>query len=180
MEFASGKETYEIIPAYLKRGQSDDRVYAIPGRVDEWIETAPDAHRRWINSKNESPSGGAKGLARLLKAWKYVRNVPISSFYLEMRAAEYMAEEKSIVWSIDMHNVLLRLLGHSLAAMNDPTGHTGRIHACSSSQRDDALSKLDTAYVRAKRAREAEKEERIAAAFEAWDALFAGGFPSYS
>jgi hypothetical protein len=179
VEFAGGEETYEVVPAYLKRGTGGDRVYAIPGRVAEWIETAPDAHRGFVNSKNASPSGGAKGLARLLKCWKYARSVSISSFYLEMRAAAYMADETSIVWSIDMRNILGRLAEHELAAMNDPTGHTGRIHACTEDQRPDAISKLNTACSRARRARLAEGEGRIADAFATWDLVFAGGFPGY-
>ena len=40
---------------------------------------------------------GAKKLARLPKAWKYFNNVPMSSFYLEMRAAKYMAKEDSFI-----------------------------------------------------------------------------------
>jgi Second Messenger Oligonucleotide or Dinucleotide Synthetase domain len=180
VEFASGAETYEIVPAYYKRGSGDERVYEIPGRASGWIESAPDTHVKYVTDANKSPSGGAKALARLLKAWKYYRSVPISSFYLEMRAAEHMDGESSFVASIDLRNVLSKLSGHGLAALNDPSGLTGRIHACGTqAQKDDALSKLGTALGRANNAREAEDAGSIRDAFYYWDQLFNGNFPAY-
>jgi hypothetical protein len=180
VRFAAGAETYEVVPAYLRRAQGGDRVYAIPGRQSAWIETAPDAHRNYVGVANLSPAGGAKGLARLLKAWKYLRVVPITSFYLEMRASRYMLNETHVHWPSDMHRILGRLLSNELGAMNDPTGHTGRIYACSSaSLQRDALSKLKAAYDRATKARAAEDAGNIREAFGWWDLVFAGMFPAY-
>lgn len=180
VDFASGTETVEVVPGWVLRGEANTRVYHIPGPRGGWLESAPDAHRAYVNDANASPSGGAKGLARLLKAWKYYRSVPVSSFYLEMRAAAYMASETSIIWSLDLRRILSELNTADLAAMNDPSGLTGRIHAYSSdSNKADAMSKLGTALTRADRARTAESEGRIAAAFDAWGVLFNGHFPSY-
>ncbi|MEJ7786109.1 MAG: hypothetical protein WKF96_14990 [Solirubrobacteraceae bacterium] len=180
IEFASGLETFELVPGWLLRGTDNSRVYHIPGPRGGWLESAPDAHRAYVNNSNSSPAGGAKGLARLLKAWKYYRSVPVSSFYLEMRAAKYMTGENSIIWSIDLRSILSELSVADLAAMNDPSGLTARIHAYSSdSSKADAVSKLERALTRANRARTAEGEGRISAAFEAWDVLFNGHFPSY-
>lgn len=180
IEFASGTETYEVVPAYFQRGTGDARVYDIPGRASGWVESAPDTHIKYVTDANKSPSGGAKALARLLKAWKYYRSVPISSFYLEMRAAQYMTGETSFVASIDLRSVLSKLNSHGLAAMNDPSGIAGRIHACGTeAQKSDALSKLSTALGRANNARDAEAAGKISDAFYYWDQLFAGNFPVY-
>lgn len=63
--------------------------------------------------------------------------------------------------------------------MNDPSGHTGRIAACSSTaKRDEALSKLATAATRCDKAMTAEFDERPADAFRWLDLLFNGRFPS--
>jgi len=43
-----------------------------------------------VNDANAKPRGKAKRLARLIKAWKYFCDIPISSFYLEMRCASYL------------------------------------------------------------------------------------------
>jgi hypothetical protein len=180
IDFAGGTETFEVVPGWILRGEDDNRVYHIPGPRGGWLESAPDAHRAYVNSANGDPKGGAKGLARLLKAWKYYRSVPLSSFYLEMRAAAYMAKESSVVWSIDLRNILSELSRADVAAMNDPSGLTGRIYAYSAdSYKTDAISKLTRALERADRARTAESAGRVRAAFDAWDMLFDGHFPSY-
>jgi predicted nucleotidyltransferase len=182
LEFGQGYERVEVIPAYAKERVTDKEVmkFNIPGVVDEWMESTPEAHLSYVNSCNSNPQGGAKELARLAKAWKYNRNVPISSFYLEMRAAQYMDGETFIDYAQDLKRFLERLQGHELASMNDPTGHTGRIHACSSDvKRVDALSKLDTAATRATKALDEHKSGNERKAFEWWDLLFNGEFPAY-
>ncbi|MFE2719550.1 hypothetical protein ACFXKI_48725 [Streptomyces mirabilis] len=64
--------------------------------------------------------------------WKYYNNVPVSSFYLEMRAAQYMAGEPNFIAIWDICGLLEKLEGHQLAAMNDPKNKAGRFAACSS------------------------------------------------
>lgn len=176
VEFANGSEGYEVVPAYHQRGTGSGRVYDIPGPSAGWIESAPDTHLSYVNGR----ISGTKSLARLLKAWKYYRDVPISSFYLEMRAARYAAGEHSILYSWDVLGVLRELQGHELAEMNDPSGVTGRFSACSSAAlKTEALSKLNTAVARADNAQEAESNNQIEKAFSWWDKLFAGRFPAY-
>lgn len=179
-EFGSGYERVEVIPAFPKGKIGDHMRFAVPGVTEEWMFSTPEAHLTYVNGCNASPKGGAKGLARMAKAWKYYRNVPISSFYLEMRAAAYMKSEVAIVYAIDVHKFLKELQSHGLADMNDPTGSSGRIKACSSqANKTDALSKLDTAVTRAKHAWDAEGDGNSAEAFRQWDLLFAGHFPAY-
>jgi hypothetical protein len=178
IEFAGRVESFEVVPGWIQRSEGDTRVYSIPGRSSGWIESAPDAHLDYVNDANNSPSGGAKGLARLLKAWKYYCNVPISSFYLEMQAARCMKAESTIAWSVDTRAILCRLHDGELAAMNDPSGLVGRIYACGTdSQKADAKSKLATALSRADKARDAASDDRIDDAFAWWDKVFGGRFP---
>src|SRR5439155_17813688 len=112
--------------------------------------------------------------------WKYYRDVPISSFYLEIRTTNYAAGENTIVYSIDVKNVLARMHDSGLARLQDPMGISGYIDPClSDAQFEDAKSKLLTAVIRAEKAREAEQNEDIKNAFDWWDLLFGGNFPSY-
>jgi hypothetical protein len=182
LEFGRGYERVEIIPAYYTDSVNSCSKYQIPGVVTEWLESTPQEHLAYVNECNSKSGvkGGAKGLARLAKAWKYYREVPISSFYLEMRAAAYMKAETSIIYPLDMMYFLNRLLDNELASMNDPTGNTGRIVACSSdSTRADALSKLRTAVSRANKAVDANKLGKVSEAFDCWDLLFNRRFPAY-
>lgn len=183
LEFGGGYERVELIPAYpdVKLDNGAMR-YDIPGVTTEWMESAPEAHLAYVNACNnkQAVKGGAKELARLVKAWKYQRNVPISSFYLEMRAAQYMNSESSISYGIDLKRLFESLLGNSLADMNDPTGSTGRIQPCSSDANyKDALSKLQTATTRARNAVETNAAGKVGEAFAWWDLVFDGAFPAY-
>jgi hypothetical protein len=86
------------------------------------LDSAPAEHLAYVNEVNsiKKIAGGAKKLARLIKAWKYYNDVPISSFYLEMRAAQYLSTESSFVPVWDICGLLEHLNQIALAAMNDP------------------------------------------------------------
>jgi hypothetical protein len=146
---------YEITPAYLIRGTSDDdRVVSIPSPGGAWREAAPKAHTKFVAEIDRQRNGNVRQLARLLKAWKYEHGVPISSFYLEMRSAEH-GKNNDFIWSLSsLKDIANKLVATNLAAMNDPTGLVSRIHACSSeSSRLTSMARirdlhrnLDTAY----------------------------------
>ena len=124
--------------------------------------------------------GMVKPLIRFLKAWKYYCNVPISSFYLELRVAKYASQQAIIIYSWDIRNIFKLLWDNQLAALQDPKGISGYIAPClSDAKKTEALSKLKTALTRADKARDAEKEEDISEAFYYWNLIFNDHFPSY-
>ena len=182
LEFGNGYETCEIIPAYANSSITDNIMrFEIPGVATEWLQSTPEAHIKYVNECNTIPGNGyAKAFVRLIKAWKYYRSVPISSFYLEMRAASYIARQEKVIYAYDLYYFLKELKNNGLADMNDPTGSTGRILACSSeSNRTDALSKLETAVTRAGNALDSHRNNKEADAFYYWGQLFNGHFPAY-
>lgn len=168
-DFADGKETVEVVPAYTA-----DSGYWIPDPVTGgWMKTHPKDHNGYVNEANKKHSGGAKKLARLAKVWKYKRAVPVSSCYLEMRAAKYANSQSNWWMPIDLHDYLKHLQAVELAAMNDPTGLGSRFTAYSSdSNREDALSKLDTAVNRAAKARQHDNKDEDAEAVAQLKLLF--------
>jgi hypothetical protein len=181
VEFAGGYETWEVIPGFLTdRGGAAQYVYDIPGPSGGWIDSAPKEHLAYVNECNSTPTKGrTKQLARLVKAWKYYCNVPMSSFYLEMRAAQHVAAQTSYVHVYDVYQLLEKLEGHELASMNDPKGASGRFHPCSSdAKKEEALSKLSTAATRARKALDAHRDDKPDSAFYYLDLLFGGRFPA--
>jgi hypothetical protein len=145
-----------------------------------WMKSSPDAHNAYVTHHDKKLGNKVKPLVRFLKDWKLFRNVPISSFYLELRVASYASKESSIVYSIDVKKILKILWDKNLAAIQDPMGVSGYIYACSTdAQKADALSKLKRALARAENARTAESEKKIRDAFYWWDQVFAGKFPAY-
>lgn len=117
---------------------------------------------------------------RFIKAWKYFRDVPVSSFYLELRVAKYASGESYILYATDVERVFRELHRIQLAKIRDPMGISGYVSPCrTQAQLDDAKSKLATALSRASKARAAERSENTKDAFYWWNLLFDGKFPSY-
>ncbi len=156
-DYASARS--DIVPAYLHKSAADDTnaVLHIPGPGGTWLEAAPRAHLAYVDRQNAKHDGEVKGLARLLKAWKYEKTVLVSSFYLEMRAAQYGENNDYVSYITALRDVLKDLVSHEMRDMNDPTHLVSRITACSSeSERSSALRDARAA------------SDKMAAAVEAW------------
>ena len=174
------KETTEVTPSYYVKAASGFQIYDMPDCAGGWMEASPDAHINYVRSVDNKRSSKVKPLIRFIKAWKYFQNVPVSSFYLELRVAKYASDKESIVYSIDVKRVLDLLDNINLARIQDPMGISGYISPCrSDADLATAKSKVSTARTRANKAREAEKRGDIKEAFNWWDKLFAYRFPSY-
>ena len=144
----------EVVPGYV--GASG---YNIADPAGDWMTTFPKDHNSYVNKVNNRHNGAVKALARQLKVWKYRRNVPVSSCYLEMRTAKHMEDEStySPIW--DLYLSLQKMQVAGLASMNDPTGLGSRFGACSSAtNKTDALSKLGRAVTRARSAKDYEHD----------------------
>jgi hypothetical protein len=161
--------TVEVVPAYPATSG-----YNISDPAsDGWMKTFPKDHNSYVTRVNNDHGGNVKLLARQIKVWKYERNVPVSSCYLEMRAAQHMEGESSYDALWDLHASLKKMSDAKLASMNDPTGLGSRFGSCSSeSNKADALSKLDTAVTRAHKARDYAKNSDHANAIEQLKLLF--------
>jgi hypothetical protein len=177
-EYAS--QDTEIVPADYVKAENGFRIFDIADCENGWMKASPEAHNAYVAYVNKEQNYKVKPLIRFMKAWKYFRNVPISSFYLELRTSKYAASEKAIVYSIDIKNLLKFLLEQKLPAIQDPMGISGYIYPCKSdTQKEDALSKLQTAYIRADKAWSAEVSNDIKTAFDWWKLLFGESFPKY-
>ena len=143
---------FEVAPAWYKERFNGFDVYWIGGRGDEWVLSAPGAHLSYVNQQNDRLGKKVKPLVRLLKAWKHNAGAPVSSFYLEMRTAEYAADETVIIYDVDLRRMMNDVLAHGARDMNDPARIVGRIPACGSDEkRRRTLGMLRTAisYLRA-------------------------------
>lgn len=173
-------ENTEIVVADYVKDTNGLKVYEIADGNDGWMEVSPDAHNAYVNYIDKLHNGKVKPLIRLIKAWKFYSGAKISSFYLEMRVAKFAADEKSIVYDIDVNTILQLLNGHALSNMQDPMGVSGTIYPCKTQAfKDDALSKLNTAANRSQKARVAATKENIHEAFIWWGMLYNNKFPSY-
>jgi Second Messenger Oligonucleotide or Dinucleotide Synthetase domain len=173
-------EDTEVVVADYIREESGFKVYEIADGNDRWMEVCPDAHNHYVAEVDKKHGGRVKPLIRFIKAWKYFWDVPVKSFYLEMRVAEYADGESSIVYDIDVKRILVMLRENELAAMQDPTRIAGYIYSCKTDAfRLDALSKLKNAATRAEKAREAAANGDTKTAFDWWRLLYNDKFPTY-
>lgn len=174
-------EWTEVVPADLIDETEDGfKIYEIPNSKGRWVKSSPEMHNVFVSIIDKEKGRKVKPLVRFLKAWKYFRDVPISSFYLELRVAKYSLDQDYIIYSFDCMNVLKLLWNNQLAAIQDPMGISGYIHPClSDAKKSDAISKLKTSYIRAQKAYKEESEGRIKDAFYWWNLVFNGYFPTY-
>jgi hypothetical protein len=173
-------ETTEVVPADYIEVEGGHYVYDIADCAGGWMRASPEAHKAYVATVDDKLAGKVKPLIRFIKAWKFYRDVPITSFYLELRVAKYASGEKSIIYDIDVRNILKLLWDTQLASMQDPMGISGYIPACATDvKKEDALSKLETALTRAEKAREATTKGDISGAFDWWRLLYNDEFPTY-
>jgi hypothetical protein len=176
----NGSESTDVVPAHLVDSDKDKNpIYEIPDRAGGWMRTSPDAHNAYVANVDRKLNGKVKPLIRFIKAWKYFRNAPLYSFYLEMITTRYASKEPMIVYSIDMNKIFRILWNDQLARMQDPIGISGYISPCfSEAMRQDALSKVHTALSRVEKAWDAESAKNTKDAFYWWN-LVLDGFPAY-
>lgn len=173
-------ESTEVVPADYVGESKGHKIYEIADGNGGWMRISPDSHNDYVARIDQQLGGMVKPLIRFIKAWKFHRNVPISSFYLEMRVAKYAEGESAIVYDIDVARVLKSLWDHQLARLQDPTGFSGYVAACKSdAQLEDALSKLNTAVVRSQKARQASVDGDTSDSFQWWRLLYNDAFPTY-
>lgn len=171
----------EIVPADRNRLLYGYWVYDIPDNIGGWIQASPLIHNNYVTSINDRLGGKLKPLIRFIKAWKYYNNVPISSFYLELRIAKTCYSKTSITYDYDIKSIIKYLVDNNLPDIIDPTGISGLISPCKTdTKKTDAISKLNTALIRADYARSAKLKDHTKSAFDWWDKFYNGKFPSYN
>jgi hypothetical protein len=178
---AEGDRVLKVIPAKLiGRTEGGYRLYEVADDTGGWMKASPDAHSAYIAEVDANLGGELKPLIRLVKAWKYFRDVDISSYYLELRCATYAAGERTIAYTVDLGSIWQSLWDDQFADVQDPKGIAGHVSARSAGTgRREAISKLRTVLYHVGRAQEAMTAGKIEEAFWYWNRVFNGRFPAY-
>lgn len=169
--YFDGGPAVEITPAYYQA--TDD--YDIPDpNGPDWIRSNPAVHLDYVNDAQKKTNGKAKSLVRLVKTWKVRNSVPLSSFYLEMRAAQYAHANTIIIYDWDLRNFFRSLSGDGLREMNDPTNYGRRIATGTSNLIESMTAKfaLEEAARLSALAKDASDAENHANAVVYWKRLF--------
>jgi hypothetical protein len=152
--------------------------YYLPDYAGGWMLSSPYAHNAYVAQQDKRLGGRLKPLIQLVKAWKFYNEVPITSFYLELRVTKYAESRSTIVYDIDVRNVLKLLHHNQLASIQDPMGISGYVKACKTdAKKEKALSRLATAYSRSVKACDI-RVANVDQAFYWWQLLYNGQFPA--
>lgn len=175
-------ETLEVTPAkrngHLVTPVGNKYSYDIPNGDGGWMQSSPGAHNAYVNRENDRLEGKLKPLIRLIKAWKFYNNVPVNSFYLELRTTKYAEGESSIVYDIDVKRIMKILYDYNLPSIQDPMGISGYVKACSTeAKKEEALSKVKTGYTRAEKA-VGKRVLNVDDAFYWWNLFYNNEFPN--
>jgi hypothetical protein len=176
-------ENIEVTPCNF-RGMSATSLgnyplYLIPDGNGNWMGSSPQAHNAYVKTIDNRLNGKLKPLIKFIKAWKFMNDVPIVSFYLELRITRLL--ENSVVFSYDENilNILNHLYQVQLADMRDPMGVSGLIPSSKTfTQKNAALSKLNTALSRAEKAYNSRLKGNYDDAFYWWKMLYNDNFPA--
>lgn len=183
LEFGPHSPSLTLIPAYAPHKViGEDVTFRIPGvGREDWLRINPAAQREWLDGcqRRSGARGSVTGLSRLAKAWQNYRGVPLSRFYLEVRAAAFMAERDSVAYPREVRRFFAALVEDGLEPVPDPAG-PGMVHACPDEEaRVFALTQLANAEERAGRALSEQQVGTVQRSFEHWSRLFGGAFPAY-
>lgn len=182
LHFGQGTEPVDVVPAIYAefRGDMKSPVYLIPDGNGDWMETAPEAHGRFLKQSDLSSAGKLKRTTQLLKHWRACRtpNTPLSSIHLEL----LLASEKICVgaksYSHCMHGAFQLLRRRECRGLRDPLGIAGVLYAVkTSAQHEQLVAAIDYAADHSQRAIVAEHNRQWDEALRQWDIVFNGTFP---
>jgi Second Messenger Oligonucleotide or Dinucleotide Synthetase domain len=182
--FGQGEGAVDVVPGVwvgTTNTAPQYPVYEIPDGAGNWLRTSPQRHAKYLRDEDERAGGKLSRTIKLLKGWKYARSpkVPVLGFHLEL----LIASEGVCVGPKSYQNCLndaFRLLrDRAGAALNDPLNISGRIPATNTEAQRQALTTATSyAHEKSSRALDAEIAGGIAEAFDYWDVVFNGQFPS--
>jgi hypothetical protein len=174
--------SFKLIPARLA-GQTPagHLVYEIPDGNGGWMKACPDGHQARIEAMDGRLAGRFRPLVRLVKAWKYFRAVPVSTFYLELRCILYAAGEKKIAYPLDLQHMFGLLWEDQLADVPYVDDECGPVSArLARTDRKAVFSNVRTALYYATCAVEQMEQGCLSEAFRYWGRIFSGHFPAYA
>ena len=143
----------DVVPAFNRKGGG----FLIPNSIKkEWISTNPKTHVEIMSNENDKHDGNLIPIVKMIKGWNKNINHAFVSFYLELLAIKIFTKVK------------------------DPVEYGGQINGLDNvSTVEEAVSRFETAYNRAKQAEEYEKNGNTESAIGEWKKIFSNYFPSY-
>jgi len=168
----------DVVPGFYRNGGG----YLIPDSVlKRWIETDPTKHVELSSQTNKAHGGDFVPLVKMLKGWNRKNGAALRSFHLETLARQVMSGVTISSYPSGVRYFFDNARNWIKVKLYDPAGYGGDIGAYlnTTTKMDDAISRLKSAYDRAKAAEDYETEGKTEKAFERWRMVFDSYFPAY-
>ena len=176
IEFGGGQHAMDVVPAIFSRFMPKiGPVYWIPDGYDEWIETSPEIHNKFIMMANERSGSKLIRVIQLLKWWAACRTsrIPIQSFHIEMLLATANICSGIMSYAQCLHDAFKLLAERECRGLRDPLGMSGVIYAAKTdAQREEINNDVNYAFEHAKKALYAEAWKDNEEANRQWNIVF--------
>ena len=168
----------DVVPGFYRQGGG----YLIPNTVGHtWIATDPKKHVEIMASANREHNGDLVPLIKMTKAWNRNINGYFNSFHLEVLALEILGGMTISDFSSGVRYFFDK--GRNLIGKKnqDPAGYGGDVgyYLNSEPKINSAVSRFGTAYERALKAEQYERDGYTSLAVDEWRKIFGSYFPSY-
>jgi predicted nucleotidyltransferase len=168
----------DLVPAFFCSFNTHP-VFEIPDGKGWWMPTSPAQHKTFIQTADQESAGKLKGVAKLVKFWRFTRQtpIPLSSIHLEL----ILAVERTCIGARS-YSACLNWTFHVLArrrgaGLRDPV-LGGLIPAVNTdAKRTELNGALDHAVLHAGAAVNAESSGDTQEAIRQWNIVFNGYFP---
>lgn len=167
----------DVVPAFYRNGGG----FLIPNSIKkEWISTNPKTHVEIISNENDKHDGNLIPLVKMIKGWNKNINHAFVSFYLELLAITIFTKVTISDYPSGMRYFFEKGGEAIKYNVKDPVEYGGQINGLDIvSTAKEAVSRFETAYNRAKKAEEYERNGDTESAIGEWKKIFSNYFPSY-
>lgn len=167
----------DVVPAFYRNGGG----YLIPNSISkEWISTNPKIHVDLMTNENFRHNGDLVPIVKMIKGWNRNINHAFVSFYLELLALKIFNGVTISDYPSCMRYFFDKGREGIKYKVKDPVEYGGQINGLDNvSTVDEAISRFETAYNRAKKAEEYEQGGYTEYAINEWRKIFGDYFPAY-
>lgn len=167
----------DVVPAFHRAGGG----YLIPNSIkNEWISTNPKVHVELMNEENSKHDGDLVPVVKMIKGWNRNINYAFESFYLELSAIEILKNVTISNYPSGVRYVFDKGREGIKFKIKDPVEYGGLVNGLRNvSTVSEAVSRFETAYSRAIKAEQYERDGDTESAINGWGKIFGSYFPSY-
>lgn len=168
----------DMVPGFYGQGGG----YLIPDSIGQrWIATDPKRHVEILAEANRTNNGDLVPLIKMIKGWNKMHSALLRSFHLEVLVIDILTNITISDFPSGARYVFDKARTRVGQIVTDPAGYGGNVgvYLDTKEKLEEVVSRLETAYTRAREAEQLEAAGRTAQAYDKWRLIFDDYFPAY-